>query len=248
MKKVFDFTKKNPQTKQIDNVGQMVLNRAENEATLNFFGDICGAQWQSEWFPEDKAPQDIVDFLSELDGTERLDVHINSGGGDVFGGIAIYNILKRYGGEKVCYIDGIAASIASVIMFACDRIICPSGAQIMIHKPWSACVGDADDMLKVAESLDNCQRAITSIYLEHSKVDESKITELINAETWFTGETAAEVFDIEVDSSAPLAASARSEFFGKYKNAPKNITEPTVKDGENIEKERLQLELDLLGM
>ncbi len=247
MKKVFDFTKKNPQTKQIDNVGQMILNRAENEVTLNFFGDICGAQWQSEWFPEDKAPQDVSNFLSELEGTEKLTVHINSGGGDVFGGIAIYNILKRYGGEKVCYIDGIAASIASVIAFACDKVICPSCAQIMIHKPWSACIGDADDMLKVAESLDNCQRAITSIYLEHSKVDESKITELINAETWFTGETAAEIFDIEVDETAAPAACAKSEYFDKYKNIPKNITEPP-KDGGNTDKERLQIELDLLKM
>ena len=134
MAKVYEFTKKNMKD-QISQVGKMVFDKADNgTATLNFYGDICGAQWQSEWYSEDKAPQDIVDFLNELDGTESLTVHINSGGGDVFGGIAIYNILKRYSGEKVCYVDGIAASIASVIMFACDKIICPSGAQIMIHK------------------------------------------------------------------------------------------------------------------
>ena len=248
MAKSYEFTKKNRQTRQNDIVGKMVIDKFDDgTAKLLFYGDICNSTWD-EWTFEDKAPQDVVEFLSELNGTEKIEVHINSGGGDVFGGIAIYNILKRYTGDKICYIDGIAASIASVIMFACDRIICPSGAQIMIHKPWSYCQGDSEDMLKAAEALDNCQKAITAIYVEHAKVDESKITELINAETWFTGESAAEIFDIEVDETVAPAACAKSDYFDKYNNAPEDILKEPSADGNNTEKERLQIELDLLKM
>lgn len=64
-----------------------------------------------------------------------INIHINSGGGSVFGGIAIYNMLKRNSAQKTVYIDGIAASIASVIAMAGDRIIVPANATMMIHKP-----------------------------------------------------------------------------------------------------------------
>lgn len=70
------------------------------------------------WYEEDRCPQDIADFLNQLDGYEDIDIYFNSGGGDVFAGLAIYNQLKRYDGHKVGYVDGMAASI---VVLGCEH-------------------------------------------------------------------------------------------------------------------------------
>ena len=116
----FDFTKKNKRSGKIENVGYLDLEQDEEQSrcSLYFYGDIVSATWESMWYEEDRCPQDITDFLNQLDGYEDIDIYFNSGGGDVFAGLAIYNQLKRYDGHKVGYVDGMAASIASVIMFA----------------------------------------------------------------------------------------------------------------------------------
>ena len=130
----FDFTKKNKRSGKIENVGYLDLEQDEEQSrcSLYFYGDIVSATWESMWYEEDRCPQDIADFLNQLDGYEDIDIYFNSGGGDVFAGLAIYNQLKRYDGHKVGYVDGMAASIASVIMFACDELHFATGAQAMI--------------------------------------------------------------------------------------------------------------------
>ena len=123
-KRRFDFTKKNKRSGKVENVGYLDLEQDEEQSrcSLYFYGDIVSATWESMWYEEDRCPQDIADFLNQLDGYEDIDIYFNSGGGDVFAGLAIYNQLKRYSGHKVGYVDGMAASIASVIMFACDEL------------------------------------------------------------------------------------------------------------------------------
>ena len=120
MPKRFDFTKKDMKTGQINKVGYLDLKEDEEKqrCSLYFYGDIVSATWQSQWYEEDKCPQDIADFLHEIDNYEDIDIYFNSGGGDVFAGLAIYNQLRRHEGHKTGYVDGMAASIASVIMFA----------------------------------------------------------------------------------------------------------------------------------
>lgn len=141
-KRRFDFTKKNKRSGKVENVGYLDLEQDEEQSrcSLYFYGDIVSATWESMWYEEDRCPQDIADFLNQLDGYEDIDIYFNSGGGDVFAGLAIYNQLKRYDGHKVGYVDGMAASIASVIMFACDELHFATGAQAMIHKP--LCIPD----------------------------------------------------------------------------------------------------------
>ena len=119
------------------------------------------------WYEEDRCPQDIADFLNQLDGYEDIDIYFNSGGGDVFAGLAIYNQLKRYDGHKVGYVDGMAASIASVIMFACDELHFATGAQAMIHKPLCMAYGNADDFKAVIKQLNLCEDSILDVYMEH---------------------------------------------------------------------------------
>lgn len=238
MPKVLRLQKKdkNNQYRQIGSIE--IRNETETAADLCFFGDINSeslGEWQ-KYFPEDKAPKDVQDFLDQLDGVTKINVHINSGGGSVFGGIAIYNILKRYNAEITVYVEGLAASIASVIAMAGDRIIIPKNAQMMIHKPSSIAWGNADDMRKEADILDGCQKVILNTYMQHTKegVTPEQINALIDAETWKNGKEWQEFFDVEV-SEKNSAAACTSDYFDQYNNLPEKLREnpePQVVDIE----------------
>lgn len=239
------FTRKTRDGK-LERVGSLSLNLDSNVAKLYFYGDICSGTWQSKWYAEDQAPQDIVEFLAQIGDVSKLEVHINSGGGSVYGGLAIYNIIKRFNAEKIAYIDGIAASIASILPFACDRVIANSGAQIMIHKPYNHIVGNADELRKEADALDVAQKALVEVYMNHVKegITEEEINKMINCETWLTGAEAAEIFKIEVEDGAQ-AVAAMSGYYEGYLKKP-NIP---IEKANNVHcKRKLQLELDLLSL
>lgn len=211
-----------------------IKNQTDNEAEICFYGDINSdsmGEW-SKYFPDDKCPSDIKEFFDQLsDDVEKIHVHINSGGGSVFGGIAIYNLLKNHKAEIIVHVDALAASIASVIAMAGDKIIIPKNAQLMIHKPMSWVSGNADEMRKEADVLDGCQKVILSTYMDHVKdgVTEKTINDLINAETWLNGEECQEYFNFDVEDSNEAVAAA-SEYFDKYNNLPEKLKELT---GEN---------------
>ena len=208
--------------------GSMTIkNQTDSSADLFFYGDIVSETWQSEWYEDDMAPGDVKEFLDQLDGTENINIHINSGGGSVFGGIAIYNMLRRNNAYKTVYVDGLAASIASVIMMAGDEIVMPKNATVMIHKPSASyffTTKNADDLRKDAESLDTCQEAIMQTYMTKAKVDKEEIEQKVNDETWLTGEEAAELFDIKVEEANDAVACAGSSMFFCYKNVPTSLT------------------------
>lgn len=220
---------KKDRNNRIRTVGSIeIKNQTETTADLCFFGDINSeslGEWQ-KYYPEDKAPQDVQDFLSQLEGVSKINVHINSGGGSVFGGIAIYNILTRYDAEIVVYVEGLAASIASVIAMAGDKIIIPANAQMMIHKPSTVAWGNADEMRKQADILDGCQKVILNTYMSHAKegVTQDDLNALIDAETWKNGEDWQEYFDIEV-SEKSLVAACKSDYYDKYNNIPDKLQE-----------------------
>lgn len=226
MAKILELQKKDKKGK-CRTVGSIeIKNQTEAAADLYFFGDINSeslGEWQ-KYYPDDKAPKDVQNFLDQLDGVSKINVHINSGGGSVFGGIAIYNILKRHNAEIVVYVEGLAASIASVIAMAGDKIIIPANAQMMIHKPSSITWGNADDMRKEADILDGCQKVILNTYMQHAKdgVTAEEINALIDAETWKNGEEWQEFFDIEV-SEKSQATACESEYFDKYNNLPDKL-------------------------
>lgn len=215
-----------------------IRNQTEGSADLCFFGDI-NSESMGEWkkyYPEDKAPQDVKDFLDQLDGVSKINVHINSGGGSVFGGIAIYNILKRYDAEITVYVEGLAASIASVIAMAGDHIIIPANAQMMIHKPSTAAWGNADEIRREADVLDGCQKVILNTYMQHAKegVTAEDINALIDVETWKNGEEWQEYFDIEVAEKSNIAA-CDSDYFDKYANIPDRLTERQETENLDVE-------------
>ena len=257
-KRRFDFTKKNKRTGKLENVGYLDLtaNEEQSRCSLYFYGDIVSATWESMWYEEDRCPQDIADFLNQLDGYEDIDIYFNSGGGDVFAGLAIYNQLKRYDGHKVGYVDGMAASIASVIMFACDELHFATGAQAMIHKPLCMAYGNADDFKAVIKQLNLCEDSILDVYMEHVQegVTRDKIQSLMSNETWFDSKKMQQYFNVEIEEKAAVAACA-SDYFDKYNNLPeslakkektKGIVNAVIEELENrngeSEKQRIEAE------
>ena len=228
MEKILKLQKKDKNNRYREVGSIEIRNETETAADLCFFGDINSeslGEWQ-KYYPEDKAPKDVQDFLDQLGEVSKINVHINSGGGSVFGGIAIYNILKRHNAEITVYVEGLAASIASVIAMAGDRIIIPANAQMMIHKPSSIAWGNADDMRKEAEILDGCQKVILNTYMQHAKegVTPEQINAMIDAETWKDGEEWQEFFDVEVSEKSSAAACA-SDYFEGYRNLPEKLKE-----------------------
>ena len=218
-----------------------IKNQSEESADLFFYGDIVSETWQSEWYEEDMAPGDVKKFLEELNGMSNIDIHINSGGGSVFGGLAIYNLLKRNTAFKTVYVDGIAASIASVIAMAGDRIIIPANATMMIHKPMTSYffeTKNADELRKDADSLDTCQKSIMQVYMTKAKTSEQEIEQKVNEETWMTGSEVADLFDVEVEESNQAAAYAGSSMFSFYNKTPEFVAisqqEPEKNDLEDM--------------
>ena len=133
------------------------------------------------------------DTMRELGDVSALDIYINSPGGSVFDGVAIYNQIKRFSGEKIVHIDGIAASIASVIAMAGDEVRIAANGMMMIHDPWGMSIGTADEMRKTAESLDKIRDTITGTYVSKTGQDTQKVLNWMADETWLNADEAVEL-------------------------------------------------------
>ncbi|MDE3838654.1 peptidase [Bacillus methanolicus] len=196
-----------------------IKNQTDNSADLYFYGDIVSS-WLGAWDDTDQYPEAIRDFLKGVEG-KNLNIYINSGGGSVFAGMAIYNMLKRHQGFKTVYVDGLAASISSVIALAGDRVIVPSNAFLMIHKPWSWSSGNANDFRKLANDLDAIEEGIMNVYAENIKegVDIEVIRQMVQEETWLNGLEAEKYFNIEVTEPNEAVACV-SDYFKNYQRIP----------------------------
>lgn len=172
-------------------------------------------------------PTKIREELDELRG-KPIDVHIASDGGDVAAGIAIYNTLASHDAPVTVYIDSWAASIASVIAFAGNKIVMPENTFLMIHNPAAEAFGDSAYLRAVADWLDKLRAMIADIYARHAVVaaDEPKsaleiITDAMDKETWLTASQAAEIFDnVELSQANEVkaVASLKSAYNGPMCN------------------------------
>ena len=218
-----------------DNLRQFlaVKNETLTSADLYFYGDIV-SDWWGAWTDADQYPEAIRDFLNEQEG-KNLNVYINSGGGSVFAGLAIYNMLMRHKGHKTVYVDGMAASIASVIALAGDRVIVPSNAFLMIHKPWALCVGNSDDCRKMATDLEAIETGIMNVYKDHlaEGVDIADVQKMVNEETWLNGEEAAKYFAVEVGTAKEYAAKV-TDLVSAYSKTPKEIIKSAQAALDNV--------------
>lgn len=223
---ILQLKNRDKHTNKLKNVGTIeIKNQTADTADLYFYGDIVSESWQSEMFEDDMCPKDVVKFLQQLEGVKTINVHINSGGGSVFAGIAIGRKLQEYPAQVIGYTDAIAASIAGVMLMYCDKVIMPLDAMFMMHKPLTICQGNAEDMRKQADILDQCQKIILSVYMTKVKegITEEQVNAMMNKETWLTGEEMQEFFNVELSNGMRVAASCESDYFDKYYNVPSDL-------------------------
>lgn len=162
-------------------------------------------------------------FAKELKGLgalKELKVYINSAGGSVFDGVAIFNQLERHKARKVVTVDGLAASIASVIAMAGDEIVIAANGMMMIHDPWAFAIGTAAEMRKMAESLDKVGETILGTYVRRTGGDAEAIETMMAEETWLTAEEALELgFADQIGAEVAMAAYAGKDL-SKFRHAP----------------------------
>lgn len=159
------------------------MEKRENEATINIYGDI------TSW--EDQA-KNLAQRLDELTDVSKINVYVNSYGGEVAEGLAIYNALRRHKAKVVTHCDGFACSIASVVFMAGDERIMSDSSLLMIHNAWTISMGNATQLRKEADDLDKITQASVTAYKAHSTLSEEEIKALMDAESWITPEEALE--------------------------------------------------------
>ena len=170
------------------------------------------------------AQQFAKDFKALGNNLKQINLHIHSPGGDVFDGIAIYNLLKNHPANKTVTIDGLAASMASVIAMAGTEIIMPENAMMMIHKPWGVQGGDADDMRKYADLLDKVEDTLIPAYAAKTGKSAEELAEMLAAETWLNGKECVEHgFADKLAEPVKAMAQLQSKRLGDYNNMPKAI-------------------------
>lgn len=169
----------------------------------------------------------LKDLLEDIkaESFNKINLYINSPGGDVFDGVAIYNILQRVKSDKNIkidvHVDGMAASIASIIAMIGDNIYMPANSMLMIHNPWTYAAGNAIELRKTAEELDKICDSMKTIYLKRFNQTDEKLTELLDSETWLTADEAlAYGLCDEVLEEVKIAAKFDDKAFRNYKNVP----------------------------
>lgn len=195
-----------------------IIRNSNRTADVYIYEDIGG------WFDGLTARR----FQEELSKHEAdlLRVFINSAGGDVFEGISIYNQLLRHKARVTVEIDGLAASIASVIAMAGDEIYMAENALMMIHDPWGQAIGTERDMVKMAEDLRRVKEQLIPAY-SRSSLDPETISRMMTAETWLSAQEAMD-YNLIDGLTAEKRMAARLIDLSKfhYKNTPQQLGGP----------------------
>ncbi len=188
------------------------LEKKDSKAELYIFGTITTYPWREKdkdaygivkelseldtittypWREKDKDAYGIVKELSELDADE-IEVHINSSGGAVSEGLAIYNVLKNSKAKVTTYCDGFACSAASVIFMAGDERVMNGASLLMIHNAWTYGQGNAAELRKQADDLDTITQASVKAYMNRVSITEDEVKKMLDEETWIDADKAVE--------------------------------------------------------
>lgn len=150
--------------------------------------------------------------LEAIPETDTIEIHINSNGGSVKEGVAIYNQLKRHKAHKIGYVDGVAYSIAFVILQACDERIMGTGTSALVHNIWVEAQGNATELRKIADDLDVLMESNRQIFIERSSINEQQLIDMMDKETFLTPEQCLEFgFIDQVDSYTAREDSGREQ-------------------------------------
>lgn len=201
-------------------------SKGENEYKLTVYGSIGG------WFSENNA--EAVRRKIQDVKAEKIHVHINSGGGSAFDGVAICNQLKQHSAEIIVHIDGWAASAASVIAMAGDKIIMPSNTMMMIHQASTFEYGNADLFEKTARDLRKIDSALAASYKKRFVGTDEELKQLLKDETWLTADEAValgladeiadeiEIDDTQEDEEVEVVENFKEDLVAKYMKQPNN--------------------------
>lgn len=204
-----------------------IKNKGNKTGEIFIYSEISS----SKYWGDETTPQAFKEDLDALGDIDTLNIYINSPGGDCFSGFAIYNMIKRHKAYKVVHIDGLAASAASFIAMAGDKIIMPKNAMMMIHCAWTYFAGNARDIIKIADELEKIDKSLVSMYAERTGLPDEQIMAMMEEETWMTADDAiSKGFADELENEKKIAACMSSDFFNRYKNVPESIAKEDVEE------------------
>lgn len=195
-----------------------IKQKADNPDVLDMYiyNDVEGTSYDW-WWGETVVPETSAEYfrqqLEEHSNAKEINIYINSLGGSVMEGVAIYNQLRRHPAKKTVYVDGFACSVASVIAMAGDKVVMPKNTVMMIHNAWTYTSGNAKELRKQADDLEKMDSAFRQAYLLKAgdKLTEENLIEMLDAETYLTAEQcveyglADEFQEIEADISEAKA-------------------------------------------
>jgi len=189
-----------------------VNTRSNGSGDIVIFGDIGGFGITA---------QDFNNSLSAFGKGDDLNIRISSDGGDVFVGFAIYNMLKRHPANKIITIEGLAASMASVIVMAGDEVVMPANAMLMIHNPWGAVVGESDQVISFGEALQKMREGIARAYTDRTGIKRGDVIKMMDRETWLDAkEATAKGFADRIEKPVKMAANFDISRFSRFNHVP----------------------------
>lgn len=217
-----------PQNKASDITDKLLGGKAGSKkpfrmAAKDGVGEIfIYAEIGGGFFDDGVTAKSFADDLKALGKVRTLNIFINSPGGSVFEGVAIFNQLKRHSARKNVFIDGIAASVASVIAMAGDEINIAANGFVMIHEAFAFVVGNAADLRKRASQLEKISDSILNTYAERTGTPGNVIADMMAAETWMNAEEAVDLgFADKITEEVAIAAKFD---LGQFQNVPEDVT------------------------
>ena len=220
-------------------------NEAESNYGLYIYGALTDDK-ESDWMATEQ-DVDLTDFknaLSQLKQNSTLNMYVNSPGGSVFASSTMASMLQRAKETKgikiISYIDGLCASATSFLIMVSDEIKLYTNSMLMVHKPMSIAIGNADDMQKEIETLNSIEENVMMpLYMKKAKVDKETIKNLIDVESWLSAKEVDNFFNVELlDTAKECNACVDAELFKRYKNVPEEL-----KEEEEVEKEEKEIEV-----
>ena len=183
-----------------------ITNQSGNEAEILLYDQISSVK-DEDWGLINA--RSLINEIKALGDIQNITLRINSVGGNVFEAQAMYSYLKSHPANITVKVDGIAASAASLVAMAGNKIIMPENALMMIHNPAGGCYGEAEDMREVAEILDKVRDTLANVYIAKTGLEREKVVAMMNDETWMTASEAHDLkFCDEVEKAVEITAMA----------------------------------------
>ena len=213
--------------------GSYKIDAAKKDETIVYIYD------EISWFGI-QAEQFVKDFNAI--SADTIHLRVNSPGGSVFDGTAIFNVIKQHSSRVVAHIDGLAASIASIIVMAADEVRMAQNAFFMIHEPWSIVIGDAEMMRAEADLLEKVSGTLVNAYTDKSGLSADEVHDYMAKETWFTAQEALDAGFVDVieeqDSEENAKAKVTLFDLSAFANVPDGLMAdkqpPTERETERV--------------